>query len=88
MALVRTAGIDRAATTDGVTLTFRSDPRVERELRALVAIETECCTWARWEVRADGDGGLVMHAGTTGHGVAVLQSMFDVPARGVGARGL
>jgi len=71
----RRAGIDRAATADGVTLTFRADEGVERELRQLVAVENECCGWARWEVRAKG-AGLVMQARTTGDGVAVLQSMF------------
>jgi len=75
-ALVDAAGTGRAATTDGVALTFRGGPQAERELRELVAVERECCAWARWEVRADGDGGLVMHASTTGDGVAVLQSMF------------
>ncbi len=72
--LVRHAGTGRADTSDGVTVTFRADPGVERELRALVAIESECCAWACWEVRAD--GGLTMSAGATGDGVAVLQSMF------------
>jgi hypothetical protein len=44
---VRAAGVDRAATAEGVTLTFRADERVERELRELVAVENECCAWAR-----------------------------------------
>jgi hypothetical protein len=75
-ALMRGAGTGRATSADGVTLTFRAEPDVERELRELVAAENECCAWARWEVRALRDGGLVMHAGATGDGVAVLQSMF------------
>ncbi len=42
-----------------------------------MAVENECCAWARWEVQqADDDGGLVMQARATGDGVAVLQSMF------------
>jgi hypothetical protein len=82
--LVGTAGIDRAAAAaDGVTLRFRADPAVERELRELVAVERGCCSWARWEVSADGDGALVMHAGTTGDGVATLQSMFRAAPRWV-----
>jgi hypothetical protein len=75
-ALARGAGIGRAAIADGVTLTFRRHEGVERELRGLVAVENECCAWARWDVRADGDGGLLMHACATGDGVAALQSMF------------
>jgi hypothetical protein len=73
---MRAAGTGRDATADGVTLTFRADDDVERELRELAATENECCAWARWEVRAlDGDA-LAMHASATGDGVAVLQSMF------------
>jgi hypothetical protein len=74
--LLRRAGNDRAAAADGVTLTFRADPDVERELCELVAVETTCCSWARWEVRADSDGGLVMHASAPADGVAVLHAMF------------
>ena len=76
----RRAGIDRAATADGVALTFRADDDVEHELRELVAVENQCCAWARWEVHADGDGDgdaeLVMRARADGDGVATLQSMF------------
>jgi hypothetical protein len=74
--LLRGAGLDRAATVEGVALTFRASPDVERELRELVAVENECCAWAQWEVRPEGDGGLVMQASAGGDGVAVLQSMF------------
>jgi hypothetical protein len=79
-ALVRRAGIDRAATADGVALTFRADDSVEHELRELVAVENQCCSWARWELHAvgdgDGDSALVMRARASGDGVATLQSMF------------
>jgi hypothetical protein len=74
--LMRHAGTGRVATPEGVTLTFRSGPDVERELRELVAVENDCCSWTRWEVETDGDGALVMDARTTGDGVHVLQSMF------------
>jgi hypothetical protein len=79
VALIRGAGIDRAATADGVALTFRADDGVEAELHALVTLENECCSWARWEMRAD-DRGLVMQARAGGEGAATLQSMF-VPSR-------
>jgi hypothetical protein len=75
-ALVARAGIDRAATADGVALTFRADDDVEHQLRELVAVESQCCAWARWEVRAAGHGELVMRARADGDGVATLQSMF------------
>jgi hypothetical protein len=86
------AGIDRAATADGVALTFRDDAGVERELRELVAVENQCCPWARWEWHAvgvgvgvgvgdgdgdgDGDSALVMRARANRDGVGTLQSMF------------
>ena len=77
---MRRAGIDRAATADGVALTFRADDSVEHELRELVAVEDQCCSWARWEPHAvgdgDGDAGLVMRARARGDGVTTLQSMF------------
>jgi hypothetical protein len=75
-ALIGAAGIDVAATADGVRLRFRAEPQVEGELLELVAVENSCCAWARWEVRTEGNGGLVMHARTSGEGVTVLQSMF------------
>jgi hypothetical protein len=79
-ALARRAGIDRAATDDGVALTFRADDDVEHALRELVAVENQCCSWARWELNAvvdgDGDTALVMRARASGDGVATLQSMF------------
>lgn len=74
--LVRRAGLDQHATRDGVTLSFKADPRVERELRELVTIETACCAWARWELHVNGDHQLVMRAYASEDGVAVLQSMF------------
>ena len=55
---------------------FRADAGVEHELRELVAIENQCCAWARWEVQAVGHGELVMRARASGDGVATLQSMF------------
>jgi len=69
------AGLGRTETADGLRLRFRDAPRVEDELRALVAVETECCAWARWDVSRE-NGELVMHARSTGQGVATLHAMF------------
>jgi hypothetical protein len=74
--LVRDAGIDRAPTAGGVTLTFRADPAVERELRDLVATENQCCAWARWELRTDDNGRLQMQARAGDGGAATLREMF------------
>lgn len=70
------AGLGRTATDDGLRTTFRDEPAVEDELRALVAVENDCCSWASWEVSRE-DGILVMHARSTGDGIAVLHGMFE-----------
>jgi hypothetical protein len=67
---------DRAATEDGLRLTFDDTVEVAAELRALVAVENDCCSWANWTVRRE-NGQLVMHATSTAHGVDALHGMFD-----------
>jgi hypothetical protein len=74
--LGRQAGRGRVETEDGLLLRFRDLPEVERELRALIAVESECCAWARWEVRRDG-GDLVMRARSTPEGAVALHEMFQ-----------
>lgn len=69
------AGIERVATEEGLRMSFHDDIGVEEELRALVAVENRCCSWARWEV-SRGDGALVLDVSSTGHGVVVLHGMF------------
>jgi hypothetical protein len=81
--LGREAGLGRVETEDGVCIRFRAEPAVERELRALVAIESECCAWARWEVRRAG-GQLVMRARSTPEGAAALRAMFGGGRLGAG----
>lgn len=49
-----------------------SSVSVEDELRALVAVENDCCRWARWDV----EDGVVLVATSTGHGVPTLHGMF------------
>jgi hypothetical protein len=72
------AGLRRNETADGLRFTFTDETEVEEELRALVAVENECCAWARWDVRRE-DGELVMHARSTEAGIATLHSMFSEP---------
>jgi hypothetical protein len=74
------AGLGRTETADGLRLAFRDETEVEDELRALVAVENECCAWARWDVSRE-DGELVMHARSTGQGIATLHAMFSGPSR-------
>jgi len=49
---------------------------VEEELRALAAIENDCCSWARWTVEA-GEGRVALVVASTGEGIAALHSMFE-----------
>lgn len=69
-------GVGREQTAAGLTLTFRDHPAVERELRALVAVENDCCSWASWSVERDA-GVLAVVATSKGEGVATLHGMFQ-----------
>jgi hypothetical protein len=74
--LWRDAGLERVETKDGLRIRFRDAPAVEDELRALVAVERNCCSWARWEVRR-ADGGLILTVSSTPEGAATLHMMFS-----------
>ena len=65
----------RALTADGLHLGFRPEPGIEEELRALVAVETQCCPWATWTVRARATQ-LALDVRATGDGVTALHGMF------------
>jgi hypothetical protein len=77
--LGRNFGIARTTTDDGLRLTFRYHPQVEQELRALVAVENDCCAWAAWSVERDGNRDVAMAARSQGEGVATLHTMFTDP---------
>ena len=73
--LGETFGLGRTETEDGVRLSVRYHPAIAEELRALVAVEKECCSWAAWAVeRVDEE--LVMAARSRGEGIATLHAMF------------
>jgi hypothetical protein len=65
----------RAETADGLRVAFRPEPGAEEELRALVAVENECCSWAEWRIEAQ-EGQVVLAVRATGEGVAALHGMF------------
>lgn len=73
--LAHDAGLGRAETDDGMAIRFRDEPAAERELRELVAVESGCCSWARWDVRRTA-GELVLQVHAAGDGLAALQAMF------------
>ena len=65
----------RALTADGLRLDFRPEPGIKEELRALVAVETQCCPWATWTVQASATQ-LTLDVRATGDGVTALHGMF------------
>ena len=67
------AGIERLVTDNGLRVSFRPDPTVDEELRALVAVEAVCCGWARWSIGARPDG-LFLEITSTGDGITVIHS--------------
>ena len=66
---------ERAETEEGLRLSFRPEPGAEQELRHLVAVEIECCRWARWTVDTRA-GQIVLDVRSTGDGIAALHNMF------------
>jgi len=64
--------VQREQTDDGLRVSFAREPGVEDELRALVAVETDCCLWAQWRV----EDGVVLVVTSSGHGVPTLHGMF------------
>jgi hypothetical protein len=73
--LATRAMTERAETARGLRIFFRSEPGAEEELRALVAVENECCPWADWMVEVT-NGQIVLNIRSTGQGVATLHAMF------------
>jgi hypothetical protein len=69
------AVIEPVETEDGIRIHFRAGSGVEQELRELVGVESECCSWASWGVDASGDG-LVLRVTSTGDGIAVIRAIF------------
>jgi hypothetical protein len=69
-------GITRNESADGLRLTFKDHPAVMAELRALVELENECCSWAAWSVERSEEGVLVMAARSQGEGITGLHGMF------------
>lgn len=69
------AGLDRVPTEKGLVMHFSNEPGVEDELRALVAVESECCSWANWSVNVE-DEQVVLCVCSTGEGITALHGML------------
>ena len=75
MQLAARAMTERAETADGLRMVFRPESGVEEELRALVAVENECCSWADWAVEVN-DGRVALNVRAAGDGITALHGMF------------
>jgi len=76
--------IERLETDRGLRISFHPEAGAEAELRALVAVENECCSWADWSVETTREQ-LALDVRSTGDGIAALHDMFTSlqPARAV-----
>lgn len=68
----------RIETAHGLRISFQACPGAEEELRALVAMENECCPWADWTIGMNA-GQIVLNVHSTGEGIAALHGMFTSP---------
>lgn len=73
--LIAQSMTEYAETADGLRLSFRPESGVEDELRRLVAVENDCCSWAAWTVETNAEA-TVLDVRSTGPGVATLHGMF------------
>jgi hypothetical protein len=64
----------------GLRLDFDAGPGVEDELRSLVALETECCAFARWSVSAAGGQLTVEVSGDSEEAAAAARALFPALA--------
>jgi hypothetical protein len=77
--LIARAMTARAETADGLRLSFRAE--AGNELRALAAVEAECCPWATWRVE-QAAGSAVLDVRSTAEGAVVLHAMFTAGQAG------
>ncbi len=70
--------IDRLRTDGGFRVRYRGAPGVSDSLRALVALERDCCGWASWSV-SDTDGYAVLDVTGPHDKVVRLAAAFGVP---------
>lgn len=63
-------------TERGLCLVFDADPGVEDELRSLIALERECCGFARWSVSAAGRRLTLEISGDSQAAAAAAQALF------------
>jgi hypothetical protein len=67
-------------TERGLRLVFDAGPGVEDELRSLIALERECCGFARWSVSAAGRRLTLEVSADSEEAVAAAQALFPALA--------
>jgi len=72
--------IERAETADGLRISFRPASGVEEELRELVAVENECCSWADWNVKTNAEQ-IVLDVRSTREGIATCTASLPTSSR-------
>jgi len=72
----------RTETPDGLRLSFR--PEARDELRALAAVEAECCAWAAWTVEPAAGAVVLDVRAVAGGGATALHLMFGEEAAQAG----
>ncbi len=65
-----------ARTGRGLRIAFAAGPGVAAELAELADLERDCCAFATWSVRDDGDRLLLEVSAITDDGVPAVQAMF------------
>jgi hypothetical protein len=73
--LIARAMTERTETAHGLRMSFRPQAGAGEELRALVAVERECCPWAAWTVETGAET-VVLDVRSAGEGIAALHGMF------------
>lgn len=74
--LCRRSLMQMIRTVDGVELHFSNTPVAEAELRSLVVLERDCCSFARWVLSQEGDQLVLQVSGAPGAEAAV-QALFE-----------
>jgi len=73
--LLEGALLERTEIPAGVRLVLATGDGVEEELRALAALERDCCAFASFDVRAAA-GRIALEITSSGYGVAAVRELF------------
>lgn len=63
-------------TSNGLQLSFRTEPTTENKLNELIALERDCCAFANWSLHSHGDTLALDVTAHSAEGIAAVQAMF------------